>query len=64
MNPRAPKEDDEGKRDRENLIALIVIGVLVLICVVILLLYLQGSNELDCFLAGHRNCAPIDTNAH
>ncbi|HSZ11348.1 MAG TPA: hypothetical protein VK759_04185 [Rhizomicrobium sp.] len=54
-----PPEDDDA-RQRTNLIILIAVIVLVAGSVWLLIAYKNSSDQLDCFAAGHKNCAPID----
>jgi hypothetical protein len=63
MNSPTPKNDDDAERDRQNLIVLIVVGALVLIGAMTMFFYKRSSDQFDCYAAGHRNCAPINTNA-
>jgi heme/copper-type cytochrome/quinol oxidase subunit 4 len=52
--------DDEDAKHRANLIITIAVVILVVGSVWLLIAYKNSSNQLDCFAAGHRNCAPID----
>jgi len=59
-----PHRDDYNQRQRSNLIAAVVVVALV-VCTVLLMLSLkQGIKQEDCFAAGHRACAPVDTDQH
>jgi hypothetical protein len=53
-------DDDDGKQ-RENLMTLGIVVLLVIGSVWLLLKYKEYRAESDCFLAGRHNCAPIDT---
>ena len=55
------QDNDDDARDRENRAVLIAAGVLVAIGVVAMLLFSNWQNQSDCVLAGHHNCAPINT---
>jgi hypothetical protein len=52
--------NDPHRRQRSNMIALIIVAVLVIGSVVLLLSLHQGIRREDCFAAGHRTCAPVD----
>ena len=53
--------DDDDQKQRQNLIVLVVAVVLVIGSVWLLMTYKKYRERQDCFLAGHRNCAPVDT---
>ncbi len=60
MNAQPPP-DDYDQRQRTNLIVA-GIAVAIVVATVLLMLMLKHGIELqDCFAAGHRHCAPIDT---
>ena len=53
-------EDDEDRKQRQNLIVALVAVVLVVSSVWLMLEFKKYRDRQDCFLAGHRNCAPVD----
>jgi hypothetical protein len=55
------QDDDDDQKQRQNLIVLAIAVVLVVGSVWLLTKYRQYRDRQDCFLAGHRNCDPIDT---
>jgi len=59
-----PPQDDYDQRQRSNLIAAVVVVALVVGTVLLMLSLKQGIKQEDCFAAGHRTCAPIDTDQH
>jgi len=54
-------DEDEDRRQRQNLMVLAVAVLLVAGSVWLLLEFKKYRDRQDCFLAGHRNCAPLDT---
>ena len=52
-------QDDDDRKQRQNLIVLAIAVVLVVGSIWLLTKYKQYRDQQDCFLAGHRNCAPI-----
>lgn len=54
-------DDDEDRKQRQNLVVLVVAILLVAGTVWLMLKFKQYREMQDCILAGHRNCAPIDT---
>jgi len=54
-------DEDEDRRQRQNLMVLAVAVLLVAGSVWLLLEFKKYRDRQDCFLAGHRNCAPVDT---
>jgi hypothetical protein len=56
-------QNDDDQKQRQNLIVLVVAVVLVIGSVWLLMTYKKYRERQDCFLAGHRNCAPVDTSA-
>ena len=55
------QDDDEDAKQRQNLVVGAVAVVLVVASIWLLMKYREYRAESDCFLAGHHNCAPIDT---
>jgi hypothetical protein len=56
-----PDDDDDDRKQRQNLMVLVVAVVLVAGSVWLLLEFKKYRDRQDCFLAGHRDCAPVDT---
>jgi hypothetical protein len=54
-------DDDEDIKQRQNLIVLAIAVALVIAGVALLSFYKKYRDQQDCFLAGHRNCVPVDT---
>jgi hypothetical protein len=54
--------DEFRRRQRTNLIAMIIVAVLVVGSVGLLAMLHQGIKRETCFAANHRSCAPIDEN--
>jgi hypothetical protein len=54
------QDDDGDRKQRQNLIVLAIAVALVVGSIWLLLKYKQYRDRQDCFLAGHRNCAPLD----
>ena len=54
------RDEDEDHKQRQNLIVALVAVVLVVSSVWLMLEYKKYRDRQDCFLAGHRNCAPVD----
>jgi hypothetical protein len=57
----AQPPDDYHQRQRMNLIVAAIVAALVVGTILLLLSLHQGIKQEDCFAAGHRTCAPIDT---
>jgi hypothetical protein len=53
-------DDDEDHKQRQNLIVLVVAGLLVAGSVWLMLEFRHYRDLQDCVLAGHRNCMPLD----
>jgi hypothetical protein len=61
MSPPSDEDkEDEDARLRASMVALVVVVALVVGSVWLLVEYRKNSEELDCILAGHKNCAPVD----
>ena len=54
------RDDDDDKRQRENLVAGGFAVLLVIGSIWLLIKYKEYRAESDCFLAGRHNCAPVD----
>ena len=54
------REEDERRRSRTNMIALIAVAVLVLLGVLLMRWLSYESKLADCVAAGHRDCQPLD----
>jgi hypothetical protein len=55
------QDDDEDRRQRENMIAAVFVIVLVVFSIWLLHKYQQYRAASDCVLAGRHNCASSDT---
>lgn len=55
-----PKKLDSAEQQRMNLIVLVVALVFVALTVFLLLELRSGTTTLDCEMAHHRNCVPVD----
>ena len=55
-----PKKLDPDEQQRMNLIVLVVALVIVALTVFLLLELRSGTATLDCKMAHHRNCEPVD----
>ena len=55
------QDDDEDRKQRQNLIVLAIALALVVGSVWLMRTYKKYRDQRDCFLAGHHDCAPIDT---
>jgi hypothetical protein len=53
-------QQDDERRNRENMTVLAIAAALVAIAVVLMIAWKHGSELLDCFAAGHKNCATQD----
>ena len=54
------QDDDDDRKQRENLAVAVITALVVIGSVWLLLKYKEYRAESDCFLAGRHNCAPID----
>jgi hypothetical protein len=54
-----PNDDDYDRRSRANIMVLIAV-VVVVGCIIGWKMKKETTLE-DCYAAGHRNCAPVDT---
>jgi hypothetical protein len=54
------KKLDPDEQQRMNLIVLVVAVVIVALSVFLLLELRSGTATLDCEMAHHRNCVPVD----
>ena len=54
------EDDDEGRKQRQNLMVLAAVVVLVAGSVWLMIKFKEYRDVQDCFLAGHRNCAPVN----
>ena len=55
------QDDDEDRRQRENMIAAVFVIVLVVFSIWLLHKYQQYRATADCTLAGRHNCTSSDT---
>ena len=55
------QDDDDDRKQRQNLMVGGIAVLLVIGSIWLLLKYKEYRDESDCFLAGRHNCAPIDT---
>ncbi len=53
-------DGDDDARSRTNVIVLGVALALLGIAILLLYEYRRSTDELDCFAASHRDCAPVD----
>ena len=60
-NATPMQNDDDDRKQRQNLVVGGVALLLVVASIWLLMKYKEYRAESDCFLAGHHNCAPIDT---
>jgi hypothetical protein len=58
--PWLPDERDYDADEQVNLFALIFVVLLVVFSVWLLNRFQQATRETDCFLAGHRDCMPVN----
>jgi hypothetical protein len=54
-----PKPEDDN-RQPANFTVLVVVVVIVVASVWLLVEFKKSSAELDCFMAGRKNCVPVD----
>ena len=53
-------DDDDDQKQRQNLMVLVAVVVLVAGSVWLMIKFKEYRDLQDCFLAGHRNCSPVD----
>jgi hypothetical protein len=56
-----PNDDDYDRRSRANIMVLIAVAVVVVVGCIIGWKMKKETKLEDCYAAGQRNCAPIDT---
>ncbi|HEX4635553.1 MAG TPA: hypothetical protein VH189_05190 [Rhizomicrobium sp.] len=54
-------DEEEDRKQRQNLVVLALAVARVVGGVWLLITFKKYRDRQDCFLAGHHNCAPIDT---
>ena len=61
FNPDNGDDDDGDDRSGANMVVLIVAVVIIVVGSLVVWGMKHESNLEDCYAAGHRNCAPVDT---
>ena len=55
-----PEDEDEKRRIRSNVAALVFAGLLVVVGLMLVRVLAEKSRLEDCLMSGRNNCVPID----